>query len=127
MGRMFVDLHVAKALEGPWDAVTVQVDTGADDSILPRPILRKLDIPVIARERFELADGRKIVRDVGIVFLRLRGEVGATRVLFGVRRDGPVLGNIALEELSLEVDPRSGDIRKARRLLVSARRQAMAA
>jgi len=127
MGRMFVDLHVAKSLEGPWETLTVQVDTGADDSIIPRRILKGLGIPVVSRDRFELADGRRIVRDVGIVFMKLGGEVGATRIMFGAPRDAPVLGNIALEELSLEVDPKSGYVRKARRLLVSARRPAVAA
>jgi len=51
----------------------------------------------------------------------------ATRIMFGAPRDAPVLGNIVLEELSLEVDPKSGYVRKARRLLVSARRPAVAA
>ncbi|MBI4416056.1 MAG: aspartyl protease family protein [Euryarchaeota archaeon] len=122
MGRMFVDVEIAPALEGPWEPLTVLVDTGADDSILPRPFLKKLGIKPFAREPFELANGEVIRRDVGAAFLRLKGQIGLTRVLFGAARDAPILGVIALEELALEVDPKSGQLRKARRLLVSARR-----
>lgn len=126
VGRMFVDVQVVRSLEGPWESATVQVDGGADDSILPRPLLKKLGVRRVSRERFELADGRSIVRDVGIVLLKLKGEVGATRVLFGAPKDGPVLGNVALEELSLEVDSESGYLKKARKFLISSRRVAWA-
>lgn len=85
-----------------------------------------MGIPLVSRDRFELADGRRIVRDVGIVFMKLGGAVGATRIMFGARRDAPVLGNIALEELSLERSE-VGYLRKAGRLFVSAHRPAVAA
>ena len=124
VGRLYVDIEVMRELGGPSETATVLIDTRADDSIMPRPVLKRLRIKSFTRETFELADGRVIVRDVGAAFLRLRGHIGLTRVIFGAPKDAPVLGVIALEELGLEVDPKSGQLRKARRLLVSARRPA---
>jgi len=122
MGRMFVDIHVSKGLEGPYAAMTMELDTGSDDTALPRSFLRKLGVHPLGWDRYELADGRRVRRQYGIAFLRLRGDVGATRVIFCGPKDAPVLGVIALEELGYVIDVKRGGLRKFRRQMISTRR-----
>src|SRR3989304_3709936 len=74
MGRMYVDLEVMRELDGPSGVVNVQVDTGSDDSALPRPFLKKLGIRPVGREGYELADGRRGRRAYGGGVLRLMGQ-----------------------------------------------------
>ena len=122
MSRMFVDLEVGGSLDGPFKPLAVQLDTGSDDTALPRPVLRKLGIRPLGWDWYELADGRRVRRQYGIAFFRLRGDVGATRVMFCGPRDAPVLGVIALEELGFIMDVKRGGLRKFRRQMISTRR-----
>ncbi len=120
-------IEVSAALDGPYEALTMELDTGADDTGLPRPFLRRLGIRPLGWDRYELADGRRVRRQYGIVFLRLRGDVGATRVMFCGPRDAPVLGVIALEELGFLMDVKRGGLRKFGRRMISTRRAAVPA
>src|SRR3989337_133909 len=122
MGRMFVDLEVMRELDGPSGVVNVEVDTGSYDSALPRPFLKKLGIRPVGREWYELADGRRVRRQYGVAFLRLMGQVGASRVIFAGPKDPPLLGVIALEQLGFEIDPRRAILTKNRRQMISIRR-----
>ncbi len=122
MGRMYVDIGVSRSLDGPYESLTMELDTGSDDTALPRRLLRKLGVRPLGVDRYELADGRRVHRQYGIAFFRLRGEVGATRVMFCGPRDAPVLGVIALEELGFLIDVRRGGLRKFRRQMISTRR-----
>jgi len=122
MGRMHVDLEVMRELDGPSGVVKVEIDTGSDDSALPRPFLKKLGIRPVGWEWNELADGRKIRRQYGIAFLRLMGQVGASRVIFARPKDPPLLGRIALAQLGFELEPKRAILRKYPRRLISIRR-----
>ena len=106
---------------GPSRDVRLLVDPGATASIIPREILLAVGIPVLRAEEFELADGRKISRHVGGAHLTFSDHTGPTLVVFGEPDDTPVLGVVAMEEMGLEIDPGSGEVRKAKRLLVAAR------
>src|SRR2546425_12757787 len=76
MGRMFVDIEVSESLEGSYTDLTMELDTGSDDTALPRPFLRKLGVRPLGWDRYELAHGRRVRRQYGIAFFRLRGEAG---------------------------------------------------
>jgi len=116
-----VRVQVSGSLRGRAKTITLLVDTGASYSILPRSLLQELGVLPLRKERFELADGTPIHRDVGIAYLRYRGTPAATYVIFGGSRDSSVLGVVALEELGYQVDPVNERLRKARRLLVALR------
>ena len=124
MGRMYVELQVGGTLDGPREDLAMELDTGSDDTALPRSLLRRLGVRPLGWDRYELADGRRVRRQYGIAFFRLRGEIGATRVMFCGPRDAPVLGVIALEELGFLMDVKRGDLRKFRRQMISTRRAA---
>ena len=124
MGRMYVELQVGGTLDGPREDLAMELDTGSDDTALPRSLLRRLGVRPLGWDRYELADGRRVRRQYGIAFFRLRGEVGATRVMFCGPRDAPILGVIALEELGFIMDVKRGGLRKFRRQMISTRRAA---
>ena len=124
MGRMYVELQVGGTLDGPREDLAMELDTGSDDTALPRSLLRRLGVRPLGWDRYELADGRRVRRQYGIAFFRLCGEVGATRVMFCGPRDAPVLGVIALEELGFIMDVKRGDLQKFRRQMISTRRAA---
>jgi predicted aspartyl protease len=111
---MHVDLEVMRELDGMSGIVNVEVDTGSNDSALPRPFLRKLGIRPVGWEWYELADGRKVRRQYGVAFLRLMGRVGASRVLFARPKDPPLLGRIALAQLGFELEPKREILRNVR-------------
>lgn len=117
----YVRVEVTGRLNGPAKPIDLLVDSGSHNTVLPSALLRKLRIVPIRRERFQLADGRRIWRRVGIAYLSFRGNVAATRVIFGGTRDDALLGVLALEELGYEVDPVNRRLRRTRLLLMRAR------
>jgi len=121
MGMTHVRISVAKDLSGATRTLRVLVDSGAVYSIFPRRVLASLAVRPIRKEAFRAADGREIVRDVGMVVIRCQGIPAATQVIFGEPGDASVLGVVALEELGLELDARSGRLRKAELLLLRLR------
>lgn len=100
--------------------VELTVDTGAMYTVLPRQTLEELGFKPVGKRRFKLADGRVIEREVGIAGVGAKGRVAYTTVVFGEREDEPVLGVTALEELGLEVDPATRELRPAELLLLGA-------
>jgi clan AA aspartic protease len=93
------------------------VDSGALYSYIPAPLLKRLGIRALGREPFELADGRKIVRQVGEAAFRIDGRTRTSPVVFARARDEPLLGVVTLESLGLAFDPASGAVGRARLLL----------
>src|SRR5438445_250396 len=60
MGRMYVDIEIGRGLDGPFETLVMELDTGSDDTGLPRPFLRSLGVRPLGWDRYELADGRRV-------------------------------------------------------------------
>jgi len=106
MGMFEVTVKVASlaAPERPSD-VSLLVDTGATLSWIPREVLEKLGVKAFSRLPFELADGRKLEREVTAVLLQIDGRKAPVEVAFGEAGEAAVLGATALEGLGFLVDP----------------------
>lgn len=117
---MEVEIEIMRVQGGPSRRLRLLVDTGASLSFIPRDILESLGIQPEDEEPFELGDGRVVDRKVGPAVIRYQGKSAGTQVVFAEPGDGPVLGVNALEELGLQLNPRSGRLEKARRLFVGA-------
>jgi predicted aspartyl protease len=91
----------------PTLAVPVEfiVDSGAVYSVVPTPILERLGIQPLKRDRFRLANGTHIVRHRGGAVFRLGEYVGLADVIFGEEGDAALLGALSLEALGLSLDP----------------------
>jgi clan AA aspartic protease len=87
------------------EEVSLLVDTGATLSWIPRQVLEGLGATVFSRLPFELADGRRLERDVTTVLLTIDGRKAPVPVAFGEAGEEAVLGATALESLGFLVDP----------------------
>jgi len=100
--------------------VEVLADTGAIYSIIPSTILQCVGIERRSMRKMRLADGRVIERHLGIAEIEVRGETAHSNVIFGEDEDASVLGVTALEELGLQVDPLTGELKPMELLLLFA-------
>ena len=81
------------------------VDTGSFYTIVPSSLLRRLKTVPAEEVRVELADGSRVVWDVGEARATIDGRTVTTLVVFGEDGVDPVLGAYTLEGLRLAVDP----------------------
>ncbi len=88
------------------------VDTGATDSLVPRPHLEAIGLTPEAQRTYILADGSEITMDVAVARIELLGEIVGGTVLFGDADAEPLLGVTALESLGIEVDPLNQRLKK---------------
>ena len=63
--------------------VEVLVDTGALYTMVPRRILAELGVEPRRKIEFELANGTRMVRDVGEARFYFNGDDAVSRVIFG--------------------------------------------
>ena len=106
MGATHVTVTIRNpaAPERAWEALFL-VDTGATDSLVPRPHLEAIGLKPRGRRVYELADGREITMDVTVAEIEFMGETVGGTVLFGEPDAEPLLGVTALKSVGIEVDP----------------------
>ena len=113
MGIMHVTVTVrnpadpARSWEGPF-----LVDTGAIDSLIPRPHLEAIGLAPRTQRVYETADGREITMDVTTAELEVMGELTAGLIIFGEADAEPLLGVTALESAGIEIDPQNQRLKK---------------
>ena len=106
MGLFEVTVKVANpATPDRFQQVALLVDTGATLSWIPRSLLQTLGIRPTSRLSFQLADGRRIERDVGGALFTIDGRTLPIPLAFAEPREESVLGATALEALGFAVDP----------------------
>ena len=82
----------------------VMVDTGSEFTWVPRHVLESLNIIVQRRQRFVVADGRQVERDIGYAIVHAAGSATADDVVFAEPDDLVLLGVRSLEGLNLRID-----------------------
>lgn len=105
MGVVKVQIEILSPWRKETESLEVLVDTGATLSVLPETLLERLGVERIGKVKVRVGDRRRIVREVGIVQLRVQGQLAAARVIFGKPKDPTVLGLTVLEQLGLTIDP----------------------
>src|SRR2546426_12104719 len=88
------------------------VDTGSHYTLVPRTIVEELGIRPTRKMAARLANGIRIVRDMGQAELSYGALSTVTWVVFGNPGDAVLLGAITLQELGLEVDPTTEMLRE---------------
>jgi predicted aspartyl protease len=83
----------------------VLVDTGSEYSWAPRDVLASLGIVAERTQRFVVADGRAITREIGIAMIHAGGTSAPDFVVFAEAGDLVLLGARSLEGLNLRIDP----------------------
>src|SRR5207249_6136061 len=98
--------------------VNFLIDSGAVYCLVPAPTLRRLGVRPHREVDFSLADGTTIRRRVGDAYFELKGEGGASPVIFGEEGDKPLLGATTLGSIGLVLDPFKWRLIPMRMLLV---------
>lgn len=80
------------------------VDTGSEHTWIPRKVLEALGIPVERRQKFIVADGRHVERDIGFAIVHAAGFSTADDVVFAEAEDLVLLGVRSIAGLNLRVD-----------------------
>lgn len=84
---------------------SVLVDTGAELSWFPAPVLEALGIERFEKWRFRQVSGNVIERWVGPAFVHAVGKRATDDVVFGEPGDLSLLGARTLEGLNLRIEP----------------------
>jgi len=109
MGSFYVDCDVAN-LRNTKRVITVPkmlVDTGAEYTWVPEPVLRKLGIRPVKKDLlFQMANGETITRSIGFAWLRAGDFETVDEVVFGQQGDLPLLGARTLVGFGARIDPR---------------------
>jgi len=108
--------YVNVNVQGPMgkSEIRLLVDTGSSYTWVSRDKLAALGVNPTGTRRFRSIDGSELVRRTGEAVLELMGERGTSIVSFAEGRDAQVLGAVSLEELGLEVDPRTKKLKKTK-------------
>ena len=106
MGATHVTVRITNPADRErfWEGLFL-VDTGATDSLVPRPHLEAIGLETRGRRTYELADGTELAVDVTVAEIEFMGEVVGGTVIFGAENVEPLLGVTALESVGIEVDP----------------------
>ena len=81
------------------------VDTGSTYTMVPAGLLRKLGVVPTEKVGMVLADGRRVIHDIGEARAMIDGRSIPTIVVFGEEDADPLIGAYTLEGLRLAVDP----------------------
>ena len=113
MGIKHVDVTIRNPAdpERSWEGPFL-VDTGAIDSLVPRPCLEAIGIAPEGQRVYELADGSEIEMDVAVARIEFMGEFVGGTIIFGDADAEPLLGVTALESVGVEVDPQNQRLKK---------------
>lgn len=120
MGATQIEARVS----GPTgEQVTLEllVDSGASYTVLPHDVWTQLRLTPKRTERFGLADGTSIERQMSECHIQLPQGEGHTPVVLGEPGDAALLGVITLEELGFVLNPFSRTLHPMRMLMVGLR------
>lgn len=109
--RVNVRLRAFGRTNGSYQAKFL-VDTGASDCLAPASALRRIGVKPVGKKTCELANGKAVEYQFGLVEITVMGEVTAGRVIFGPEKVEPILGVIARESAGIVVDPATQRLRK---------------
>jgi predicted aspartyl protease len=105
MGTFRVPVEIGDLEGARYERIDALVDTDASYTSVPRPLLEALGVIPHARAAFELADGRRVEREIGRTWIRIGDRSEMTIVVFADPDPAPLLGAYALEGLRLAPDP----------------------
>lgn len=103
---------------GKQQSVLFLVDSGAQYSLLPEQVWKRLEIEPKRAQSFRLVDGTAIERQVSECHVALPQGEGHTPVILGAPGDDqPLLGVVTLEELGLVLNPFNRQLQPMQMLL----------
>lgn len=113
MGATYVTVRITNPAEPDrfWEDL-FRVDTGATDSLVPRPQLEAIGLVPKGSRVCERADGSDLVLDITTADIEFMGEIVGGTIIFGDAGAEPLLGVTALASVGIEVDPRNQRLKR---------------
>ncbi len=94
-----------------WEGLFL-VDTGAIDSLVPRPHLEAIGLRPKGQRIYGLADGSEVRFDITTGDIEFMGEVVGGTIVYGEADAEPSRGVTALESVGIEVDLRNQTLKR---------------
>ncbi len=116
MGLTYVSGKVSSD-KGQEKGIRFLVDSGANYTVLPKHIWKKLKLKPKRVAQFVLADGTVIDRHIGECLIQLDLGECHTPVVLGEEGDEALLGAVTLEELGLVLNPFNRSLHPMRMLI----------
>ena len=119
MGHIYADTKLSNPDGDKTVAQRMLVDTGATYTCLSYSLAKQLGLPLFAKSKITLADGKEVDASNSLAYVEIngRGDILQVRVLDIVE---PVIGVFTLEALGLAVDPVSGELKPTRGFIARA-------
>ena len=113
MGAIYVNAILRNPIysERSWEGRFL-VDTGAVESVVPRPHLEAVGLVPKGERTYLLADGSRITLEFTTGDIEVLGEIVAATLVFAEADTQPLLGVTVLESAGIELDPRHETLRK---------------
>ncbi len=112
MGLTYLEIDVGNPADpDTTERIQFLIDSGAVYSVVPTPVLDRLDIRPLSEQQFRLANGTTMTRKKGGALFRYGERVGVSDVIFGEEGDSNLLGATTLESLGLILDPLKRELR----------------
>lgn len=105
-------LDTSKIFEGEF-----LVDTGAQYTVVPKPVWQKLGLKPDRKQKFSLADGKIISRPIGSAFVEFQGVKSSSPVVLGSSRDDYLVGVVTLENLGFSINPFTRELYPAKLMM----------
>ncbi|KKQ92039.1 MAG: hypothetical protein UT58_C0002G0039 [Microgenomates group bacterium GW2011_GWC1_39_7b] len=102
---IITDLSGKKRVEGDF-----LVDTGASFTVIPLSMAKKLGLKSDRKQKFSLADGSIMERDLSFAIVLVNGQKAPSTVVIGKSTDSPLLGALTLKNMGLMVNPFSREL-----------------
>src|ERR1051326_1692190 len=99
-------------------AVDFMIDSGAQYTVLPYDVWTAIGLKPKRRDRFVLADGTAVERDISECHISLPQGEGHTPVVLGEHDDSALLGAVTLKKLGLILNPFTRTLHHARLLMM---------
>ena len=102
--------HVTVRITNPaapdrfWEGLFL-VDTGATNSLVPKPRLEAIGLKPEGKRVYELTDGSQSAVDVTVADIEFMGEIVGGTIVMGADDAEPLLGLTALASVGIEADP----------------------
>lgn len=93
------------------------VDSGAFYTVLPKRMVKQLNLKPTYEQQFSLADGTSIKRKISSAFIKFENRSLANPVVLGEAKDSPLLGVLTLEAFGLILDPFERSLHHAKLML----------
>ena len=113
MGATHVTVRITNPADPEkfWEGLFL-VDTGANDSLVPRQHLEAIGLKPEGKRLYQLADGSDLSLDITLAKIEFMGEFVGGTVIYGEPGSEPLLGVTALESVGIEVDPVSQRLKR---------------